>query len=68
MKIKRTSPFTGKVTELDLPITTEQYDRWQSGVLIQYAFPNLTPSQREFIKTGITDDDWPWPNDGDFDE
>ena len=66
MKIKRIDPFTGKTNEMDLPITTEQYDRWQSGVLIQYAFPDLTPTQREFIKTGIMD--WPWPNDGDFNE
>lgn len=64
MKIKRTDPLTGIVHEMDLPITNQQYGRWQSGVLIQDAFPNLTPAQREFIKTGIVD--WPWPNDGDF--
>jgi hypothetical protein len=26
--------------------------------LIQDAFPNLNASQREFIMTGMTDDDW----------
>lgn len=66
MKIKRKDPFTGHINEMDLPITTEQYDRWQDGVLAQYAFPTLTASQREFIMTGIVD--WPWPNDGDFNE
>jgi hypothetical protein len=28
------------------------------GVLVQDAFPQLDAAQREFIKTGITDDIW----------
>lgn len=28
------------------------------GVLIQDAFPNFTPSQREFVMTGICDSCW----------
>jgi hypothetical protein len=27
-------------------------------MLIQEAMPNLTPDEREFIKTGITNDEW----------
>jgi hypothetical protein len=58
MIVTRKSPFSGKINEMDLPITPEQVDLWQGGVLIQNAFPHLTPDQREFIKTGITPEEW----------
>lgn len=58
MKIERVSPFTGEVRIRDLPITEEQLDAWRSGVLIQNAFPQLSASDREFILTGISDDEW----------
>jgi hypothetical protein len=43
---------------MDIPVTQEQLDLWNNGVLIQDAMPNLTADQREFIKTGITADEW----------
>jgi hypothetical protein len=59
MKIERKSPISGKVNVLDLPVTVEQLNRYQSGAgLIQEIFPELTPGQREFIQTGITEDEW----------
>lgn len=58
MIITRTSPFTGESRSLDIPITEAQYDTWRSGALIQNAMPHLTPGEREFILTGITDDEW----------
>ena len=58
IKIARRNPMTGKLVEKELDITTEQYERWASGELIQVAMPNLTPSEREFIITGIDDDSW----------
>lgn len=59
MLITRTSIVSGKTRTLDLPITQEQMDLWEGGrLLIQNAFPNLTPDQREFILTGITQDEW----------
>lgn len=58
MKIVRTSPFSGEVNEMELPITKEQLRRWQDGELIQRVFPNLTADQREFIMTGITPEEW----------
>jgi hypothetical protein len=36
----------------------ERYEAWQSGVLIQNAFPTLTADEREFIKTGIPPVEW----------
>jgi len=58
MQITRANPFTGKETTLDLDITVQQIEAYEQGALIQDAFPNLTAGEREFIKTGITDEDW----------
>lgn len=58
MLIKRVSPLTGTETTLSIPVTEEQIDRWKKGELIQIAMPHLTPDQREFIKTGITSEEW----------
>lgn len=60
MKITRKSPFTGKINTLDLPISQEQWKEWNSPDrrLIQDVFPNLTPEHREFIKTGMLNEDW----------
>ena len=60
--ITRTSPLTGKVNTMELDLTpeqfTEMFDAWQDGTLIQNAFPTLTIEEREFIKTGATQEDW----------
>jgi len=58
MIVERVSPFTGEIRKKDLPITQEQLDSWRSGSLIQKAFPHLNDSDREFILTGISDDEW----------
>jgi len=59
MIVTRISSLTGEVHEMDLDITPaslELYDDF--GVLLQDAFPNITPAEREFIKTGITPEEW----------
>lgn len=58
MNITRTSMLSGKVNTLDIPATLEQFAAYEAGALIQDAFPNLTPDEREFIKTGITAEEW----------
>jgi hypothetical protein len=58
MKITRTSIITAKVQTLDLPITDEQLRAYEQGALLQDAFPQLAPPEREFIKTGVTPDEW----------
>lgn len=58
MQIIRKSPLTGKTAIKEIDVTTEQLEKWQSGTLIQVAMPNLTPVEREFIKTGYTEEDW----------
>lgn len=59
MKVTRTSILTGIVHTMDLPVTQAQLDEYFDGLgLIQEIFPNLTPSEREFIKSGCTDEEF----------
>jgi len=60
MEVTRRSPFTGKIHTMDLPITQAELDEYNSpqGRLIQNIWPNLSPGEREFIKTGITEEEW----------
>lgn len=59
MNVTRKSTYTRTTRTLDLNVTQEQLDRYASGgVLLQDAFPRLSAADREFIKTGITDDEW----------
>ncbi len=58
MKITRTSPHTGVTQTRDLPVTEEQFARYNAGEMIQVAFPHLSAGDREFIRTGYTDEDW----------
>jgi hypothetical protein len=50
--------FTGKTHTLNIPVTQDQIDKWNNGELIQKAMPNLTSDEREFIKTGVTKEEW----------
>jgi hypothetical protein len=59
MLITRTSTITGQEHTLDLDITPDQLVRINTGIeLIQNIVPHLSPSDREFIMTGITDEEW----------
>jgi hypothetical protein len=58
MKITRVSPFSNKKSTLEIDVTARQIASWEKGELIQDAMPNLTPAEREFIKTGVTPDEW----------
>lgn len=58
MKITRTSPFTGKVHTREIDVTEAQLKAWEDGQLIQDAMPHLSADDREFIKTGITTEEW----------
>lgn len=59
MLIIRKSPFTGSLNTMEIPVTQEELDCYFNNYNnIQDVFPHLSPSQREFIKTGITDKEW----------
>ena len=56
--IVRTSPFTGKRNEMQIRVDLDDIAKWKAGELIQVALPYLTADEREFIKTGITPEEW----------
>lgn len=58
MFIQKRSMISGKINEMELPITSEQFEDWQSGRLIQHAMPHLNDHQREFLMSGITPEEW----------
>ena len=58
MEIIKTSMFSGVEHQMDLPVTAAQLRRWEEGEFIQNVFPDLTRGQREFIMTGMTEDEW----------
>ena len=49
---------TGNITTKDIDVSVQQLDAWQNGLLIQDAMPQVSSSDREFIKSGITDEEW----------
>lgn len=59
MLVTRTSPFTGIPTTKEINVTNKQIYQVNHGEgLIQDILPQLSPSDREFIKTGYTQEDW----------
>ena len=59
LELTKTSILTGKTSTMTLPITQDQLDLYNNTkVNIQDVFPNLDSGQREFIKTGITQEEW----------
>lgn len=56
------STLSGKESCMELNVEPEEFNacylRWRKGELIQKAFPMLSPAEREFIKTGITPEEW----------
>jgi len=58
MKITKTSLLTGITRTLDLDVTKEQYQLWQNGELIQDVMPHLSPEDREFLISGVTQAEW----------
>tara|TARA_R100000808_G_C2139455_1_gene147367 strand:- start:83 stop:304 length:222 start_codon:yes stop_codon:yes gene_type:complete len=59
IEVTRTSILTGKINTISLPVTQKQLDLYEnSKELIQNVMPNLTNAQREFVKTGITEQEW----------
>ena len=58
MKVTRKNPFTGQMLTREIPVTEEQLMAWQDGELIQNDMPNISAEDREFIKSGITAEQW----------
>ena len=58
MLVTKQSIVSGNVNTMDLDITTEQLELWESGKLIQEVFPQLGLDEREFLMTGMTPEEW----------
>jgi len=52
------SMLTGNITTREIPVTDEQLAQWSQGALIQDVMPDVSADDREFIKTGITPEEW----------
>lgn len=58
MLITKISALTGIKRTKEINCTLEQLRRWENGELIQKVMPQLSPSDREFIITGCTDEEF----------
>jgi hypothetical protein len=59
MWIKRKSVISGIERTRNIPVNPDEYLSWQAGVGdIETLMPYLTDSDREFILSGITSDEW----------
>jgi len=58
MKITKRSQLTGSTNTMYLDVTSEQLTIYEMRGLVQNIFPNLSSYQREFIKSGITPEEW----------
>lgn len=58
MQITRKSILSGVERTLEMNVTEEQIAAYSKGMLIQHAFPGLSADEREFIKTGISPEEW----------
>jgi hypothetical protein len=60
--IYRKSPFTGEQGEMTFAVDADVFKAahiaWEKGAMIQDAFPFLSAGEREFLKTGITPEEW----------
>lgn len=58
MIFERKSMLSGIIRSKDIPVTQEQLNNWNNGMLIQEAMPNISSEDREFIMTGVTSEEW----------
>lgn len=58
MLITRKSVMSGTTRTRNLNVTQEQLDKWNNGGLIQNVFSHLSREDREFLQTGMTQEEW----------
>ena len=59
MLFERKSLFTGKVNVMEIDVTNQELKEYYTGnSYIQDVFGHLTADEREFIKTGVTAEEW----------
>lgn len=58
MKVTKTSILSGLTTTKTISVDERQLTLLAEGYNISDVCPNLNSSDREFLKTGITDEEW----------
>ena len=58
MKVTRTSILTGKARTLEIAVTEDQLEQLRRGKHVQWLLPHLSADEREFLISGITQDEW----------
>jgi len=63
----RTSPCIVCGQASMVPVMRSDFERWQGGELVQRAFPEMPPAQREVLVTGTHPECWDsiYPEEGD---
>ena len=56
LHVKKACPLCRK--QQSVFVKKEQLEKWENGMLIQTAFPELSVSQRELLQTGTCDACW----------
>jgi len=57
-EVKARSMLSSEEHTMVLPIDLDEISSYNNGALLQNAFPRLNAAEREFIKTGITEQEW----------
>jgi hypothetical protein len=59
MLVTKKSLVSGNTSTMDIDVTDDQLARIETGrELIQNIVPHLSPDEREFLKSGITPQEW----------
>ena len=60
MKVTRKSLLSGKVHTMEIPVDAVRLKFYETSrtTFVQEVFPELSVEHREFIKTGITPEEW----------
>jgi len=71
MKITRHSIVSGKDNTMELNVTQEMLDEWQTGAKIQDVMPHLSADEREFLISGLLPQEFDdlcidWEEEGEF--
>jgi hypothetical protein len=58
VEFTRTSVFTGRTRTLMFQVREQDLKAYENGELVQTCFPYLSSDQREFLISGMPQDEW----------